>query len=87
MIKLAFCTCENKGADYFLYPTFQASGYLLWLHSPVCVSDLVGNPEDRFSHDAAHLVSAHFYKGPSFYVTRSSFSKYVHNCFLVIMTC
>ena len=64
MGKPAFCICENKAADqlcgnrtadqhlcfrYFLNPKFQASSHLLWLHSPVCV-DLVGNPEDRFSH-------------------------------------
>ena len=35
---------------YFLNPKFQASDYLLWLYSPVCV-----RPEDRFSHDMAHL--------------------------------
>ena len=29
----------------------QASSYPLWL-----VSDLVGNPEDRFSHNEAHLI-------------------------------
>ena len=37
---------------YFLNPKFQASSYLLWLYSPVCV-DLVGNPKDRFSHKEA----------------------------------
>ena len=39
---------------YLLNPRFQASGHPLWLYSPV-VSNLVGNPEDRFSHDAAQL--------------------------------
>ena len=39
---------------YFLNPKFQASRYLLWLHSPF-VSDLVGNPEDRFSHNEAQI--------------------------------
>ena len=44
-----------------LLPKFQASRHLLWLYSPVCVgpgrivSDLVGNLEDRFSHNEAHL--------------------------------
>ena len=33
----------------FLNPKFQASSYLLWLYS------LVGNPEDRFSHNEAHI--------------------------------
>ena len=34
---------------YLLNPKFQASSHL--------VSGLVGNPEDRFSHDTAHLSS------------------------------
>ena len=34
---------------------FQASSYLLWLNSPN-LSDLVGNPEDRFFHNEAHLT-------------------------------
>ena len=34
---------------------FQASRHLLWLYSPVYV-DLVGNPEDRFSHNDAHIA-------------------------------
>ena len=37
---------------YYLNPKFQASSYILWLHSLVCV----GNPEDRFSHDEAHCI-------------------------------
>ena len=36
---------------YYLNPKFQASSHFLWLYSPVCV----GNPEDRFSHNEAHL--------------------------------
>ena len=62
-----FCIiCENKDTDqlrsncaadfatkilqrYFISPKFQASCHLLWLY----VSDLVGNPEDRFSHNEA----------------------------------
>ena len=35
---------------FFLNPKFQASSHLLWF-----VSDLVENPEDRFSHNEAHL--------------------------------
>ena len=34
---------------YILNPKFQASSHLLWLY------DLVGNPEDRISHNEAHL--------------------------------
>ena len=33
---------------FFLNPKFQASSLLLWLYRSVCVSDLVGNPEDQF---------------------------------------
>ena len=42
---------------FFLNPKFQASSHLLWLYSPVCVSDQVGNPKDRFYHDGAHMYS------------------------------
>ena len=69
--KSAFCICENKDADqlggnrtahqrlcfrylvqslYFLNPKFQASDCPLWF-----LSGPVGNPEDKFSSDAAHL--------------------------------
>ena len=37
---------------FYLNPKFQASSYILWLYSLVCV----GNPEDRFSHNEAHMV-------------------------------
>ena len=40
---------------FFQNPKFQASSHLLWLYTAWFVSDLVGNPEDRFSYDAAHL--------------------------------
>ena len=66
MEKAVVRICENKDAVtaklisafvsatrperfiYFLNSKFQASFHLLWLV-------LVGNPEDRFSHDEAHL--------------------------------
>ena len=38
---------------FYLNPKFQASSHLLWFFSQVCVAGLVGNPEDRFSCDAA----------------------------------
>ena len=41
-------------SPYYINPKLQASSYLLWLYSLVCV-DLVGNPEDRFSQNEAHL--------------------------------
>ena len=69
MRKHAFCILEYKGADQlsgycaaeqrlcFHYVdctsplNFQASNHLLLLYSHVCV----GNPEDRFPHEAAQL--------------------------------
>ena len=39
---------------YFLNTKFQASSYLLWLCSLVCVGS--GNPEDRFSHNEAQII-------------------------------
>ena len=39
----------------FLNPKFPASSNLLWLHSLV-MSDLVGNPDDRFFCDAAQIL-------------------------------
>ena len=33
------------------------SSHFLWLYTALFVSDLVGNPEDRFSHDAAHFIN------------------------------
>ena len=64
MRKAAFCILENKGADQLsryraadqrhniTSPLkFQASSLLQLLYSHVCV----GNPEERFSHEAALL--------------------------------
>ena len=73
MRKPVFCICENKDADqlrsafvfttrivqslYFLNPKFQASS-----HHCGCTArfvwDLVGNPEDRFSHNETHIIRA-----------------------------
>ena len=39
---------------YFLITKFQASSHLVWSCSPF-VLDLVGNPEDRFSHNEANM--------------------------------
>ena len=70
MRKHAFCILENKGADqlsgygaadqrlcfHHVDSTsllkFQASSHLLLLYSQVCV----GNPEERFSHEAAQHI-------------------------------
>ena len=58
---------DNRAADQclcFRYiesqipPNFQASIHFLWLYSLVCV----GNPEDRFSLDAAYLYSEAYQK-------------------------
>ena len=43
---------------FFLNPKFHASIHLLCLYSPVCVGR-GRKPEDRFSHNEAHLSPAH----------------------------
>ena len=59
--------CSNHTADLCLcFPfidskiplnlKFQASSHLLWLYTAWFVSDLFGNPKDRFSHDAAQIM-------------------------------
>ena len=42
---------------YFLNPKFQVSSHLLWRYVTVrFVSDLVGNPEDRFSREMPLII-------------------------------
>ena len=41
-------------SPYYLNPKFQASSHLLWLYRPFCVGP-VGNPDDWFSHNEAHM--------------------------------
>ena len=53
--KLAFSICENKDADQLrgnrnFQPLAIFCGCIAWF-----VWDLVGNPEDRFSHNEAHI--------------------------------
>ena len=45
------CYCYTDSIIYFLNTKFQASSLF-----SVAVSDLIGNPKDRFSHVAAHLA-------------------------------
>ena len=40
---------------YFLNLKIQAYNNNLWLYSLICVG-MVGNPEDRFSHNSAHII-------------------------------
>ena len=71
--KLAFCKCENKGADQvhsnctadqrLCFP-FIDSTFLHYLSeisslwpSSMVVSDLIRNPKDRFSRDTAHIIA------------------------------
>ena len=68
MRKPAFCVCENKDAETArlisafvfatLLPKSKISGFLAIFFRGTAwfVSDLVGNPKDRFSHDAAHML-------------------------------
>ena len=70
MRKPAFCICENKAADQLhsncaadqrlCFPfTFYIRNFkplaIFYGCTARFVLDLVGNPEDRFSHDAARL--------------------------------
>ena len=59
MRKPAFCICKNKGADddqlYFMAIFCCCTAQI--------VLDLVGNPENRFYHSAAHIICSHF-RGP-----------------------
>ena len=61
--KIFSCIWENKGADQLLHKYYPSTSFIrnvkpltifcgctAWF-----VSDLVGNPEDRFYHDSAHL--------------------------------
>ena len=55
--RLCFHNTSIVQSLYFLNPKFQASSHLhctAWF-----VSDLVGNPEDRFSGDTAHMGLIH----------------------------
>ena len=64
MRKSEFCICENKQrlcfrytdskSLFFLNPKFQASCHLCDCTARF-VSDLVGNPEDGFSHKEAQI--------------------------------
>ena len=71
MRKPDFCLCENKGADQLrgnreadqrLCFRYTDSIFPIKLLARFCdctgrfMSDLVGNPEDRFSRVAAHLI-------------------------------
>ena len=42
---------------FFLNRKFQASSHLLWLYSQVCVGPGQTPPENRFSHNEAHLFA------------------------------
>ena len=71
MRKPAFCICENKGADQ-LHGCNRAADQCLCFAKidskipllsktlaifSVCCVGLVGSPEERFSHEAAKLMS------------------------------
>ena len=49
-----FCICENKDA-YQLRGNREADQRLCFRYTDSFVSDLVGNPEDRFSDVAAYI--------------------------------
>ena len=70
MTKPAFSICENKLISVFVFATkiVQSTAYIRNF-KPVAtfygctvrfVSDLVGNPEDRFYHNEAHIKGGHY---------------------------
>ena len=44
---------------YFLNMKLQASSHLVWSYSLVCVEP-GRNPEDRFSHNEAHIITKEY---------------------------
>ena len=56
LISVFVFTTKIVQSLYFLNPKFQASSHFLLLFSPVCVGPS-RKPEDRFSHDPAHISS------------------------------
>ena len=72
MRKPAFCICNNCAADQCLCFCYKGSTIPLLPKSKISslamfcgctarfVSDLVGNPEDRFSHNEAQLQKANW---------------------------
>ena len=74
--KPAFCICGNKGADQLhsyctadqrLCFRYKDRTIPLLLCAAWFVSDLVGNPDDRFSHDDAtiHKTVSHLMRKPA----------------------
>ena len=66
MRKTTFCICENKEADQLRGCFRYIDSTIPLLPKPLAifcgctarfVSDLVGNPEDRFSHNEAYIHS------------------------------
>ena len=86
MRKPSFCICENKDADqlrgnrivqslYFLNPEFIYGCTVQFM------SDLIGNPEDRFSHNEAHIYVQGYFRGhvdiSSIYINKASADPFV----------
>ena len=58
MRKPVFCICENKDTDQLrgnLNPNFKSLA-IFYNCTAGFMSDLVGNPEDRFSHNEASII-------------------------------
>ena len=73
--KTCFCIFENKGTDQRLYFRFIGIVQTIYCRCTArFVSDLVGNPEGRFSHDAGQSPSCTFVQVVSILVTMSSAS-------------
>ena len=64
--------CTDGTIPNYLNPKFQASSHLLWMYSRL-VWDLVGNPEDRFSHNEVHIYDKVCFSAWSNYMNSPSF--------------
>ena len=96
MRKLAFCICENKDAvqlgcnPYYNPPTSYIRNFKPLIIFSGCtaqfVSDLVGNPEDGFSHDTANIVLLYMDLYAGIYIRQCLFLLKLH-WFTVVRHC
>ena len=61
---------------FFLNTKFQASSHLVWLYSLVCMGP-GRKPEDRFSHNEAHIMSPQIYLLFCIFVAIRQSDKYI----------
>ena len=94
--KPAFCICENKDADQlrgnrkadqrlcFRYTDSAIPLAIFCSCTAWFVSDLVGNLEDRFSQDEAHMVEATLSKGYNGFSGHFPYIFEINFCYFVV---